>query len=106
MLRFLPDQMAAPLKEVLKQITEALKKKADDLPSAVKSTIKIVKLLIDGSIPFEKPVYFLNACPAKVLRGAELAENIDQDTFKELEKTSGAGNILEYDYPLYSAFGV
>ena len=106
LLKPLPHWVAAPLEKVLEQITEALKEKADDLPSAVKSTIKIVKLLIDGSIPFEKPVYFLNACPAKVLRGAELAENIDQDTFKELEKTSGAGNILEYDYPLYSAFGV
>ena len=100
LLRFLPDQMAAPLKEVLKQITE-LKKKADDLPSAVESAIEIVKQTF--STAFEKPVYFLNVCPANVLRGAELADNAD--AFAVLEDSFGAGNVLEYDYPLYSAFG-
>ena len=104
LLWFLPDQRAAPLKEVLKQITEALKKKADKLPSAVESAIEIVKQTF--SVAFEKPVYFLNVCPAKVLRGAEFSENIDNITFKELKETFGSGNILEYDYPLYSAFGV
>ena len=87
---------------LLTSITEALK--ADNLPSRVKDGITIVKRLIDGVIPFEKPVYFLNVCPAKVLRGAELSENTDEKTFKELQDTFGAGNILEYDYPLYNAF--
>ena len=106
LVKFAAPKVAAPLEKVLEQITEALKEKADNLPSTVKSAIKIVKLLIDGSIPFEKPVYFLNVCPAKVLRGAELSENIDSSTLKELKDSLGAGNILEYDYPLYSAFGV
>ena len=103
LLKLVPSKVAAPLEKVLEQ----LKEKADVLPSAVKSAIEIVKLLIDGSIPFEKPVYFLNVCPAKVLRGAaEFSENTNSSTLKALTGSFGTGNILEYDYPLYSAFGV
>ena len=106
LLKLLPSTLAEHLEELLTSITEALKEKADNLPSKVKDGITIVKRLIDGGIAFEKPVYFLNVCPAKVLRGAELSENTNEKTFKELKDTFGAGNILEYDYPLYSAFGV
>ena len=106
LLELLPSTLAGHLKEVLTSITEALKEKADNLPSRVKDGITIVKRIIGASrLPFEKPVYFLNVCPAIVLRGAELSENTDETTFKELKDTFGAGNILEYDYPLYSAFG-
>ena len=115
LLKLLPSTLAEHLEELLTSITEALKEKADNLPSKVKDGITIVKRirdkisylkrLIDASrLAFEKPVYFLNVCPAIVLRGAELSENTDETTFKELKDTFGAGNILEYDYPLYNAF--
>ena len=87
-LKTVSPKVAAPLERVLKQITEALKEKADNLPSKVKSAIEIVKLLL--RVPFDKPVYFLNVCPAMVLRGAELSENIDGNSFKELKETFGA----------------
>ena len=93
-------KVAAALKDVLEKVTEASKKGADNLPSAVKSAITFVKRLMPV-IPFEKPVYFLNACPAKVLRGAERKSILDE----WLGDTFGSGNLLEYDYPLYSAFG-
>ena len=109
LMKFLPSSIAEPLQLLLEKITAAVneqvanvKEKAD----ALKPAIERVKLLIDGTVSFEKPVYFLNACPAKVLRGAELSGNTDGDAFKELQDTFGAGNILEYDYPFYSAFGV
>ena len=106
LLQLLPAQLAAPLEDVLTSITQAVNEKADNLPSTVKSAITKVKLLIDGAVSFEKPVYFLNVCPAKVLRGAERSDNVDQTTFKELKDSLGAGNVLECDYPIYSAFGV
>ena len=103
LLKFLPPKVAAPLEKVLKEITE-LKKKADEkeLPAPLKFIIKKVKGLLDGGSPFQKPVYFLNVCPAKVVRGAERTGPLD----KWLGDKFGSGNILEYDYPLYSAFGV
>ena len=102
LLKFLPSKVAAALEDVLEKVTEALKEKADDLPSAAKSAITFVKLLIDGRVPFEKPVYFLNACPAKVLREEERTSILDE----WLGEKFGSGNVLEYDYPLYSAFGI
>jgi len=108
LLKLLPSTLAEHLEELLTSITEALKAKADNLPSKVKDGITIVKGIIDASrLPFEKPVYFLNVCPAIVLRGAEFSEDTaDEMIFDELKDSFGAGNILEYDYPLYSAFGV
>ena len=107
LLKLLPSTLAEHLEELLTSITEALKAKADNLPSKVKDGITIVKGIIDASrLPFEKPVYFLNVCPAIVLRGAEFSEDTaDEMIFDELKDSFGAGNILEYDYPLYSAFG-
>jgi hypothetical protein len=107
LLSLLNSKLAERLEELLTSITEALKEKADNLPSRVKDGITIVKRIIGASrLPFEKPVYFLNVCPAKVLRGAEFSEFTDEKTFKEVKDTFGAGNILEYDYPLYRAFWV
>ena len=102
LLRFLPNLFALPLENVLKWITETLngKEEPDNVPSWGWSAFEILKLLI--RIPFEKPVYFLNVCPAKVLRGAEFTGPLD----KWLGDNFGSGNLLEYDYPLYSAFGV
>ena len=107
LLKFLPSKLAAALEDMLERITEASKEGADNLPSAVKSAIEsaitFVKLLIDVvRIPFEKPVYFLNACPAKVLREDERTSSLDE----WLGDKFGSGNLLEYDYPFYSAFGI
>ena len=77
--KFVPDPFAGLLQDVLGKITAALneqadklkdkaKDKADSLSSRLKSAIATGKQLIDGSITFEKPVYFLNVCPAKVTR--------------------------------------
>ena len=101
LLKFLPSKLAAALEDMLERITEASKEGADNLPSAVKSAITFVKRLMPV-IPFEKPVYFLNACPAKVLREEERTSILDE----WLGEKFGSGNVLEYDYPLYSAFGV
>ena len=103
LMESLPPSVRDSLNDLLETIILALEEKADNLPASVKLIIEKVRGLVVG-IVFEKPVYFLNVCPANVLRGAELADNAD--AFAVLEDSFGAGNILEYDYPLYSAFGV
>ena len=102
LIESLPPSVSDSLNEFLETIIQALEEKADNLPASVKFIIEKVRGLIVG-IVFEKPVYFLNVCPANVLRGAELTDNAD--AFAVLEDSFGTGNILEYDYPLYSAFG-
>ena len=71
--KFVPPAIAEPLQGVLDKITAALneqadklKGKADSLSTRLKSVIATGQQLIDGKITFEKPVYFLNVCPAKV----------------------------------------
>ena len=66
LLKLVPPAIAEPLPDVLDKITAALNEQADSLSAGVKSVIATGKQLIDGSITFEKPVYFLNVCPAKV----------------------------------------
>ena len=41
-----------------------------------------------------------------MLRGPELSSWTGSNTFQQLKDAFGAGNAREYDYPLYSAFGV
>ena len=41
-----------------------------------------------------------------MLRGPELSSWTDSNTFQKLEDAYGAGNVLEYSFPLYSVFGV
>ena len=64
----LVPQIAKHLQDKLEQITAAVDEQTDSLPAHLKPAIAIGKQLIEGSIPFEKPVYFLNVCPAKVPR--------------------------------------
>ena len=68
LLELVPDPFAELLEKVLGRITVALNEHADSLSARLKSAIATGKQLLDGSITFEKPVYFLNVCPAKVTR--------------------------------------
>ena len=122
LIKFVPTEVAEPLNELLETVAQALEDTDTDtdcrvwtpehglqedtdcqryrLPEVPDFTIKIVRKLLAG-LALEKPVYFLNVCPADVLRGAELA---DADTFADSTSSSEASNLLEYAYPLYSDF--
>ena len=136
LINFFPTEVAELLNAFLETVAQALEDTDTDtdcrvwtpehglqedtdcqryrLPEVPDFTIKIVrKLLVD--LALEKPVYFLNVCPADVLRGAELADAFADSTSSSeasnlleyaypLSGDFGAGNILEYDYPLYSDF--
>ena len=63
----LPGQATATLTDVLEKIAEAVNGAGDQL-ARLKPYIEKAKILINGRIPFEKPVYFLNVCAAKVTK--------------------------------------
>ena len=70
----LPGSFAAArstLTDVLEKITKAVNETSNggvDQLARLKPYIEKAKMLLDGSISFEKPVYFLNVCPAIVTR--------------------------------------
>ena len=125
LIKFVPTEVAEPLNELLETVAQALEDTDTDTDCRVGTLehglqddtdcpkinwninlkvpdfmIEMVRKLLAG-LAFEKPVYFLNVCPADVLRGAELA---DADTFADSTSSSEASNLLEYAYPLYSDF--
>lgn len=109
LIKFVPTEVAEPLNELLETVAQALEDTDTDTDctDCPKINLKVPDFMIEivrkllAGLAFEKPVYFLNVCPADVLRGAELA---DADTFADSTSSSEASNLLEYAYPLYSDF--
>ena len=79
-LNLLPGQLTAPLTDVLEKITKAVNGGGDQL----KPYIEKAKMLIDGRIPFEKPVYFLNVCAAKVTKRQPERVHLDPTTLNPI----------------------
>ena len=82
-LNLLPGQLTAPLTDVLEKIAEAVNGGVNQL-ARLKPYIEQAKMLIDGSIPFEKPVYFLNVCAAKVTKRQPERVHLDPTTLNPI----------------------
>ena len=80
----LPGEVTATLTDVLEKIANAVNGTSNQL-ARLKPYIDTAKKLIDGSIPFEKPVYFLNVCAAKVTKRQPERVHLDPTTLNPID---------------------